>query len=138
MNSEQKERRKNERVFFSLEENRDITVDSLGKSKTTRATLLSISAGGISFSASKEENKHIAEGDKLTISKLHLPGLHEAIARIEAEVRYIFFYKDYDQMSIGCEFKEISAPVKEKIEAFINERLELEKEEEEDSKGLEV
>ena len=137
MNSEQKERRKNERVFFSLDENRDITVNSLGKSKTARATLLSISAGGLSFSAAKEENKHIAEGDTLTISTLPLPGLHEAIARIEAEVKYIFFYKDYDQMSIGCEFKEISAAVKEKIEAFINERLEREREEESE-KGLEV
>ncbi|UCH97489.1 MAG: PilZ domain-containing protein [Candidatus Aminicenantes bacterium] len=126
MKPEVKERRESERVFFTLEEHIGVSVNLTGKDKTIPATLLSISTGGISIAVPKKQKKEIKEGDVLVISGLHLPGLHEAIARIEAEVKHILFYKDYDRMSLGCGFKEISDPVRVTIETFINERIEFE------------
>lgn len=125
MKPDVKEKRENERVFFTLEENIGVTVDLFGKGKTIPATLLSISSGGLSIAATKKEKKNIQEGDTLIVSRLHLPGLHEAIARIEVEVKHILFYKDFDRMSIGCAFKNLPDLIKKKIEEFVNERLEI-------------
>ena len=126
MKPETKERRENERVIFTMEENIDVTVSRLGKDETTPAALLSISTGGLSFAVAKKEKKHIREGDKLVVSRIHLPGVHEAIARIEVEVKHIVFYKDLDRMAVGCEFKNISDLVKKKIEEFMSKYVELE------------
>lgn len=124
MKTEVKEKRENERVFFTLEENIGITVELFGKDKTIPATLLSISSGGLSIAATKKEKKNIQEGDILIVSRLHLPGLHEAIARIEVEVKHILLYRDFDRMSIGCAFINIPDLIKKKIEEFVFERLE--------------
>jgi c-di-GMP-binding flagellar brake protein YcgR len=137
MKPDVKEKRENERVFFTLEENIGVTVDFFGQDKTIPATLLSISSGGLSFAATKKEKKNIQEGDTLIVSRLHLPGLHEAIARIEVEVKHILFYKDYDRMSIGCAFKNPPDLIKKKIEEFVNECLESQVLEGDDE-GLEV
>jgi c-di-GMP-binding flagellar brake protein YcgR len=126
MKPETKERRENERVVFTMEENIDVTVSRLGKDETTPAALLSVSTGGLSFAVAKKEKKRIREGDKLIVSRIHLPGVHEAIARIEVEVKHIVFYKDLDRMAVGCEFENISDLVKKKIEEFINKYAELE------------
>lgn len=132
-----KEKRENERVFFTLEENIGVTVDLFGKGKTIPAALLSISSGGLSIAATKKEKKNIQEGDMLIVSRLHLPGLHEAIARIEVEVKHILFYKDFDRMSIGCAFTNLPDLIKIKIEEFVNERLETQTLQGDDE-GLEV
>jgi c-di-GMP-binding flagellar brake protein YcgR len=124
MKPDVKEKRENERIFFTLEENIGVTVELFGKGKTIPAALLSISSGGLSIAATKKEKKNIQEGDTLIVSRLHLPGLHEAIARIEVEVKHILFYKDYDRMSIGCAFKNSPDLITKKIEEFVNERLE--------------
>jgi len=126
MKPETKERRENERVVFTMEENIDVTVSRLGKDETTPAALLSVSTGGLSFAVAKKEKKRIREGDTLIVSRIHLPGVHEAIARIEVEVKHIVFYKDLDRMAVGCEFKNISDLVEKKIEEFINKYVELE------------
>jgi c-di-GMP-binding flagellar brake protein YcgR len=133
MDLEAQERRESKRVFFDLEDNVDITLSpAMSSIKAIPGTLLSISTGGISIAAAKNQRKNIREGDILVIANLLLPGINETIARIEVEVKYIIFYKKSDRITIGCVFNKNSGLVAQKLEGFINKRIELETEEEED------
>ena len=106
--------------------------------KAIPGTLLSLSAGGLSIAAAKNQRKNIREGDILVVANLQLPDTYEAIARIEVEVRYIMFYKKSDRITIGCVFRRASGLVTQQIEGFINKRVEVEAEEEEESGGITV
>jgi len=139
MNLEGQERRESKRVFFDLEDNIDVTLSpAMSSIKAIPGTLLSLSTGGLSVAADKNQRKNIREGDTLVIVNLKLPDTAETIARIEVEVKYIIFYKKSDRITIGCVFRKPSALVTQQIEKFINERVEAETEEEEESGGITV
>ncbi|MFC2145784.1 PilZ domain-containing protein [Acidobacteriota bacterium] len=136
---EGKERRESKRVFFDLEDNIGVTLSpAMSSIKAIPGTILSLSAGGLSIAAAKNQRKNIREGDILVVANLQLPDTHETITRIEVEVKYIIFYKKSDRITIGCVFKRASGLVTQQIEEFINKRVELETEEEEESGGITV
>ena len=136
---EGKERRESKRVFFDLEDNIDVTLSpAMSSIKEIPGTLLSLSSGGLSIAAAKNQRKNIREGDILVVTNLRLPDTYETIARIEVEVRYIIFYKKSDRITIGCVFKRASGLVTQQIEEYINKRVEAEVEEEEESGGITV
>ena len=137
MDLEGQERRESKRVFFNLEDNIGVTLSpAMSSIKAIPGTLLSLSAGGLSIAADKNQRKNIREGDTLVVANLKLPDTFDAIARIDVEVKYIIFYKKSDRITIGCVFKKPSGLVTQQIEKFINERVELETEEEEESGGI--
>lgn len=137
MDLEGQERRESKRVFFDLEDNIGVTLSpAMSSIKAIPGTLLSLSAGGLSIAADKNQRKNIREGDTLVVANLKLPDTFDAIARIDVEVKYIIFYKKSDRITIGCVFKKPSGLVTQQIEKFINERVELETEEEEESGGI--
>jgi c-di-GMP-binding flagellar brake protein YcgR len=137
MDLEGQERRESKRVFFDLEDNIGVTLSpAMSSIKAIPGTLLSLSAGGLSIAADKNQRKNIREGDTLVVANLKLPDTLDAIARIDVEVKYIIFYKKSDRITIGCVFKKPSGLVTQQIEKFINERVELETEEEEESGGI--
>jgi c-di-GMP-binding flagellar brake protein YcgR len=139
MDLEGQERRESKRVFFDLEDNVSVTLSpAMSSIKAIPGTLLSLSAGGLSIAAAKNQRKNIREGDILVVANLQLPDTYEAIARIEVEVKYIMFYKKSDRITIGCIFKRASGLVTQQIEGFINKRVEVETEEEEESGGITV
>jgi c-di-GMP-binding flagellar brake protein YcgR len=132
MDVEGQERRESKRVFFALEDNIGITLSpAMSSIKAIPGTLLSISTGGISIAAAKNQRKNIREGDILVVTNLQLSDTYETIARIEVEVKYIIFYKKFDRITIGCVYKRISGLVNEQIERYINKRVKVETEEEE-------
>jgi c-di-GMP-binding flagellar brake protein YcgR len=139
MDLEGQERRESKRVFFDLEDNIDVAISpAMSAIKAIPGTLLSLSSGGLSIAAAKNQRKNLREGDTLVIANLQLPDTTEAIARIEVEVKYIIFYKKSDRITIGCVFKRVSGLVTQQIEEYINKRVEVETEEEEDSGGITV
>jgi c-di-GMP-binding flagellar brake protein YcgR len=139
MDIEGQERRESKRVFFDLEDNIGVTLSpAMSSIKAIPGTLLSLSTGGLSIAAAKNQRKNIREGDILVVTNLQLPDTHEAIARIEVEVRYIIFYKKSDRITIGCVFRRASGMVTQQIEGYINKRVEVETDEEEDSGGITV
>ena len=139
MDLEGQERRESKRVFFDLEDNIGVTLSpAMSSIKAIPGTLLSLSAGGLSIAADKNQRKNIREGDTLVVANLKLPDTFDAIARIDVEVKYIIFYKKSDRITIGCVFKRPSGLVTQQIEKFINERVDLETEEEEESGGITV
>lgn len=139
MDLEGQERRESKRVFFDLEDNIGVTLSpAMSSIKAIPGILLSLSSGGLSIAADKNQRKNIREGDTLVIANLKLPDTYETIARIDVEVKYIIFYKKSDRITIGCVFRKPSGLVVQQIEKFINERVELETEEEEESGGITV
>ena len=139
MDLEGQERRESKRVFFDLEDNIGVTISpAMSSIKAIPGTLLSLSTGGLSVAVAKNQRKNIREGDILVIANLQLPDTIAAIARMEVEIKYIIFYKKSDRITIGCVFKKISGLVTQQIEEFINKRVEVETEEEEDSGGITV
>lgn len=139
MNLEGQERRESKRVFFDLEDSISVMLSpAMSSIKAIPGTLLSLSTGGLSIAAAKNQRKNIQEGDILVVSNLQLPDTYETIPRIEVEVKYIIFYKKSNRISIGCVFKRDSTLVMQQIERFINKRVEVEIEEEEESGGITV
>jgi c-di-GMP-binding flagellar brake protein YcgR len=139
MDLEGQERRESKRVFFDLEDNIGVTLSpAMSSIKSIPGVLLSLSSGGISIAAAKNQRKNIKEGDILVVTDLQLPDTIEDIARIEVEVKYIIFYKKSDRITIGCGFKRPSGLVTQQIEAYINKRVEMETEEEEENGGITV
>lgn len=139
MDLEGQERRETKRVFFDLEDNINITLSpAMSSIKAIPGTLLSLSTGGLSIAAAKNLRKNIREGDILVVTNLKLPDTVEAIPRIEVEVRYIIFYKKSERITIGCIFKRVSGLVTQQIENYVNKRVEVETEEEEESGGITV
>lgn len=139
MDLEAQERRESKRVFFDLEDNIDVTLSpAMSSIKAIPGTLLSLSTGGLSIAAAKNQRKNIREGDILVVANLLLPDTIEAITRIEVEVKYIIFYKKSDRITIGCVFNRPSGLVTQQIEEFINKRVDTETEEEEESGGITV
>jgi c-di-GMP-binding flagellar brake protein YcgR len=139
MDPEGQERRESNRVFFDLEDNIGVVLSpAMSSIKAIPGTLLSLSSGGLSIAAAKNQRKNIREGDILVVANLQLPDSHETIARIEVEVKYIIFYKKSDRITVGCLFKRLSGLVTQQIEEYINKRVEMETEEEEDNGGITV
>jgi c-di-GMP-binding flagellar brake protein YcgR len=139
MDQEGQERRESKRVFFDLDDNIGVTLSpAMSSIKEIPGTLLSLSSGGLSIAAAKNQRKNIREGDILVVANLQLPDTIEAIARIELEVKYIIFYKKSDRITIGCVFKRPAGLVIQQIEEFINKRVEVETEEEEENGGITV
>ena len=139
MNIEVQERRESKRVFFDLEDNIGVTLSpAMSSIKAIPGILLSLSIGGLSVAADKNQKKNIREGDTLVLANLQLPDNDPAIARLEVEVKYIIFYKKSDRITIGCVFKRPSGVVTKQIQEFIDKRVELETGDEEEDEGITV
>lgn len=139
MDPEGQDRRGSQRVFFDLEDNIDVMLSpAMSSIKAIPGTLLSISCGGLSIAAAKNQRKNIREGDLLVIANLQLSDNHEPIGRLEVEVKYIMFYKKFDRITVGCIFKRPSDLVTQQIEEYIIRRVEMETEEEEENGGITV
>ncbi len=139
MNIEVQERRESKRVFFDLEDNIGVTLSpAMSSIKAIPGILLSLSIGGLSVAADKNQKKNIREGDTLVLANLQLPDNDPAIARLEVEVKYIIFYKKSERITIGCVFKRPSGVVTKQIQEFIDKRVELETGDEEEDEGITV
>jgi c-di-GMP-binding flagellar brake protein YcgR len=139
MDIEAQERRESKRVFFDLEDNIGVMLSpAMSSIKAIPGTLLSLSVGGLSVAADKNQKKNIREGDTLVLANLQLPDNNQAIARLEVEVKYIIFYKKSERITIGCIFKKPSGVVTKQIQEFIDKRVELETGDAEESEGITV
>ncbi len=124
MNSE-KERREFKRAFFAAGENITATIQTHGESHLSLSVkLLSVSGGGLSFLFSnKNENGIIKKGDQLTVTDIQTPAPLGPIASLGVEVRYSINHKELDRVGFGCRFNKISDALRNKIQNFVEYRL---------------
>lgn len=124
MNKERIEKRECARVFFTLEE--DITATVSSREHTVQSipvTILSLSAGGLSFLGNRYKLPEIAEGEQLTLTALNFPKPLGTIDNIKVNIIYILDFQHNVRLSFGCEFVGIPVSLAEKIEEFVQTRL---------------
>lgn len=124
VNEEIVEKRRNERVFFTLEE--DVTAVFSIHENTTQAipvTLLSIAPGGFSFMGNRYKLPELSEGDRLTLTSIETPRPLGPIEHLEGVVKYILDFQHNVRLSIGCEFQQNTELTNRKIEEYVRYRL---------------
>ncbi|OGP53336.1 MAG: hypothetical protein A2Y65_05455 [Deltaproteobacteria bacterium RBG_13_52_11] len=118
---EGKERRRFQRIFFSLEEGVKGTFafSDLQKGVLT-ARIINVSEDGLGLTISKDEKKRIDKGDHLILS--HITGIKglESLINVEAEIKWILDYPALDRIGIGCEILNPPEAVRKKIRTFID------------------
>lgn len=124
MNKERIEKREYARVFFTLEE--DITATVSSHETTVQSipiTILSLSAGGLSFLGNRYKLPEIAEGEQLTLTALNFPQPLGIIDNVKVVIIYMLDFQHNVRLSFGCEFVDIPVSLAEKIEEFVQLRL---------------
>ncbi len=117
----QEERRLNNRIFFSMKDG-PVALFSLPglNDETISATIMDLSAGGLGLSFRKEENIKINEGDRVILTEIKNIEELDAVANIELEIRWLRNYDAFKHILFGCEFINISEPIREQIWQFVN------------------
>ncbi len=124
MNTEIEEKRESSRAYFTRKDNISATIQTHAESQLSLpVTLLSISAGGLSFFCTRHKVLTvIKEGDQLTVTDIQTPQPLGPIASLGVEVKYIQDYESNDRMGFGCNFTKISDALRNKIQNFIESR----------------
>lgn len=123
-NEEKIEKRERTRVFFTLDEDITATVSSHETAvQSIPVTVLSLSAGGLSFLGNRYKLPGIAEGEQLTLTALNFPQPLGTIDNIRVVIVYILDFQHNVRLSFGCEFVDIAGSLAEKIEEFVQSRL---------------
>lgn len=129
-NDEQTEKRTATRVFFSLEEGIEATIDSHGSTPNSiPVTVLSISSGGLSFMVNRYRLPEIKEGDPLILKDVLIPAPLGPIDRLEGEVRYILDFEHNLHLSLGCVFTGLPGELVSRLEEYVHYRLKNHEEE---------
>ncbi|MCP4346645.1 MAG: PilZ domain-containing protein [Desulfobacterales bacterium] len=117
----QEERRLSNRIFFSMKDG-PVALFTLPEhnDETISATIMDLSAGGLGLSFRKEENIKIHEGDHLILTEIKNIVELEEVADIELKIRWLRNYDAFKHILFGCEFINISEPIREQIWQFVN------------------
>ena len=119
-----KDKRESKRAFFTLENNIAATLATKKEPvKVAPVTLLSISAGGISFITARQKIPGVKEGDSLIITGIQTPEPLGHIDWVEAEIRYILDLEINIRNALVCEFTNISNIYVNKIKDYVEYRL---------------
>jgi c-di-GMP-binding flagellar brake protein YcgR len=124
MSDETEEKREYTRAYFTRKDSISATIQTHSESQVSLpVTILSISAGGLSFFCTREKVLTIIkEGDQLTVTDIQTPQPLGPIASLGVEVKYIQDYESNDRMGFGCNFTKISDALRNKIQSFIESR----------------
>ncbi len=126
MSEDKVEKRESKRAFFTLEDNIRVTIQTHVESPVSlTVTLLSISAGGLSFFGPSPKLANIKKGDRLTVTDIKTPPPLGPIAAVEVEVKYIHNYEANLLILFGCVFTKASDALRNKIQNFVEYRLEI-------------
>ena len=113
------EKRKFNRVPFSFHDNIIGTFNLHGGNELINAHLLNFSMQGLYFTLKRDENKNLAEGDKLLLVEIKGPKEKNFILNIELEIRRVLDYPDLDYFGYGCHFSVFPSSSKDQILRFL-------------------
>ena len=124
MSESREERRESKRTFFTLKNDISATIQTYAESPVSiSVTIIGVSAGGFSFSCSREKVLDIIkEGDLLTVTDIKTPQPLGPIASLEVEVKYVLDYEAEKRMLFGCTFTKVSDALRNKIQSFVEFR----------------
>ena len=116
-----KERRRLQRIFFSLEDGIQgtFTFSDLYKGIFT-AHIINLSEVGLGLVLNKKEDKKIEKGDAVILTQISgIQGL-EPLINIEAEIKWIVDNPSLEFLGFGCEFLRLPEPLQAQIRGCID------------------
>jgi c-di-GMP-binding flagellar brake protein YcgR len=123
MVDEKRERRRLERIFFSIEDEirgTFIFSDIQTELDLLTANVVNLSKGGLALTLSKEKGKNIGIGDRVILTQVKGKKELEFLTNIEAEIKWILDNPSLEFIGFGCEFLNISESMKNAIQRLID------------------
>ena len=122
MVDETNERRRFQRIFFSIEDGvKGILAFSDHQRGLLVAHIINIGDGGLGLAVSKDKKGKIAKGDQIILT--HITGIQglESLINVDAEIKWILDNPSLEEFVVfGCKFLDISEPMKDAIGIFID------------------
>lgn len=121
MKPDSSERREFKRALFSIEDGvvGILSVPELQKKPIT-AYLLNLSVGGMYFTLRTDERNKIKKGDHLVLVQIKGSTSLKFLVNIDAEIRWILNYENFEHVGIGCQFLNIPDSSRDQIGKFVD------------------
>ena len=124
MVDEEKEKRRFQRIFFSIEDGiKGIIAFSDYQRGLLVAHIINIGEGGLGLAVSTDKKDKIAKRDQVILT--HVTGIQglESLVNVDAEIKWILDNPSLEEFVVfGCKFLDISEPMKDAIGIFIDSR----------------
>jgi hypothetical protein len=123
MVDEEKEKRRFQRIFFSIEDGiKGIIAFSDYQRGLLVAHIINIGEGGLGLAVSKDKKDKIVKGDQVILT--HVTGIQglESLVNVDAEIKWILENPSLEYVLFGCEFLDLPEPMKDAIGIFIDSR----------------
>jgi len=121
MVDEEKEKRRFQRIFFSIEDGIKGIVAFLDHQRGLLvAHIINIGEGGLGLAVSTDKKDKIAKRDQVILT--HVTGIQglESLVNVDAEIKWILENPSLEFVVFGCKFLDISEPMKDAIGIFID------------------
>jgi len=121
MVDETNERRRFQRIFFSIEDGvKGILAFSDHQRGLLVAHIINIGDGGLGLAVSKDKKGKIAKGDQIILT--HITGIQglESLINVDAEIKWILDNPSLEFVAFGCEFLDVPEPMRDAIGIFID------------------
>jgi len=124
MVDETNEKRRFQRIFFSIEDGvKGILAFSDHQRGLLVAHIINIGEGGLGLAVSKDKKGKIAKGDQVILT--HITGIKglESLINVDAEIKWILDNPSLEEFVVfGCEFLDVPEPMRDAIGRFIDSR----------------
>jgi|SRR4030043_1061496 hypothetical protein len=123
MVDEEKEKRRFQRIFFSIEDGiKGIIAFSDYQRGLLVAHIINIGEGGLGLAVSTDKKDKIAKRDQVILT--HVTGIQglESLVNVDAEIKWILENPSLEYILFGCEFFDLPEPMKDAIGIFIDSR----------------
>jgi PilZ domain len=121
MGEEDKERRRFQRIFFSIEDGvKSILAFSDPQRGLLVAYIINIGEGGLGLAVSKDKKEKIVKGNRVIMT--HITGVAglESLVNVDAEIKWILENPSLEYVLFGCEFLDIPQHMKDAVGTFID------------------
>ena len=121
MVDEEKEKRRFQRIFFSIEDGiKGIIAFSDYQRGLLVAHIINIGEGGLGLAVSTDKKDKIAKRDQVILT--HVTGIQglESLVNVDAEIKWILENPSLEYILFGCEFFDLPEPMKDAIGIFID------------------
>ena len=123
MADETNERRRFQRIFFSIEDGIKGIIAFLDYQRGLLvAHIINIGEGGLGLAVSKDKKDKIVKGDQIILT--HITGMQglESLVNVDAKIKWLMDDPSLEFVVFGCKFLDISEPMKDAIGIFIDSR----------------
>jgi hypothetical protein len=121
MVDEKKERRRHQRIFFSIEDGiKGVFAFSDHQKGLLTANIINIGEGGLGLALNKDKKDKINKGDYVILT--HIMGIQglESLTNVEAEIKWILDNPSLEFIGCGCEFLNIPESIRDIMKTCID------------------